>query len=151
MRMRTGGIAMGLAALCAAGLASAAPCYLVYDQNDAVIYRDLAPPFDLSTTGAGASERDALRKRGHHLLVAEFDHCDAVGYISPETGGTTATVDDIVMQLRPAAATSVGTLAGNKSAATSAGARASAAGSGARAGTTAARPAAAAARAPAKY
>ncbi len=49
-----------------------------------------------------------MRQRGEHLLVAEFDKCEPVGFISPTTGGNTATVDDIVMQLKPAIAPSVG-------------------------------------------
>lgn len=108
MRVRTPGIeiAAGLIALCAAGLAMAAPCYVILDRNDAVVYRDTAPPFDLSTEGS--RERAAVRQRGQHLLVAEFDRCNPVGYISPTTGGTAATVDEIVMQFRPAIGTSVG-------------------------------------------
>jgi len=98
------GIAAALIALCAAGLATAAPCYVILDRNDAVVYRDTASPVDLST--AGARDREALRQRGQHLIIAEFDRCYAVGYISPTTGGTAATVDEIVMGLRPAIGTS---------------------------------------------
>lgn len=112
MRVRTPGIeiAAGLIALCTASLAVAAPCYVIIDRNDAVVYRDTAPPFDLSP--AGASERAALRQRGHLLVIAEFDRCNAVGYISPTTGGTTATVDEIVMGLKPAIGTSSGNSGG---------------------------------------
>ncbi len=84
----------------------AAPCYIIFDKNDTTIYRDTAPPFDLSTASGGAPERAMMRQRGDLLLIAEFDRCDAVGYISPTTGRTTATVDEIVMQLKPAVATS---------------------------------------------
>jgi hypothetical protein len=100
-------IAAGLIALCAAGLAMAAPCYLILDRNDAVIFRDIEPPIDLSTDN-NSPERKALRQRGQHLLVADFDRCDAVGYISPTTGSTQASVDDIVMRLRPTIGSSVG-------------------------------------------
>jgi hypothetical protein len=93
-------------ALCAASLALAAPCYVIVDRNDVVVYRDTAPPFDLSN--AGSTERATLRQRGQHLMIAEFDRCYAVGYISSTTGATTATVDEIVMQLKPAIGTSVG-------------------------------------------
>ena len=96
----------GLAALTFAGSAAAVPCYLVIDRNDVVIFRDTSPPFDLSV--ANAPERAAMRQRGEHLLIADFDKCNAVGYISATTGGTTATVDEIVMQLQPAISTSVG-------------------------------------------
>jgi hypothetical protein len=115
MRMRTLGIeiAAGLMALCVASLAAAAPCYVIVDRSDVVVYRDTEPPFDLSN--AGSAERAALRQRGQHLMIAEFDRCYAVGYIS-STGATTATVDEIVMQLRPA----IGTSVGSRNAATSA-------------------------------
>ena len=99
-------IAAGLIALCAAGLAMAAPCYIILDRNDAVIYRDTASPIDLSTDNS--PERKALRQRGQHLLIAEFDRCDAVGYISPTTGSTQASVDEIVMRLKPTIGSSVG-------------------------------------------
>lgn len=100
------GIVAGLAGLCAAGVAMAAPCYIILDKNDTALYRDTVPPFDLSTSAGGAPERAMLRQRGQLLLIAEFERCDAVGYISPTTGRTTATVDEIVMQLKPAVATS---------------------------------------------
>jgi hypothetical protein len=108
MRVRIPGmeIAAGLIALCAAGLAMAAPCYIILDRNDAVIYRDTVPPIDLST--GNSPERKALRQRGQHLLTAEFDRCDAVGYISPTTGSTQASVDEIVMRLKPTIGSSVG-------------------------------------------
>jgi hypothetical protein len=106
MRARAFAVIAGLAALTLAGGAAAMPCYLIIDRNDIVIFRDTSPPFDLST--ANAPERAAMRKRGEHLLVADFDKCNAVGYISATTGGTTATVDEIVMQLRPAPSTSIG-------------------------------------------
>jgi hypothetical protein len=108
MRVRTLGIeiAAGLIAFCVAGLAMAAPCYVILDRSDAVIYRDTAPPFDLSASNS--PERQALRQRGQHLLIAEFDRCDAVGYISPTTGSTAATVDEIVMRLKPTIGSAVG-------------------------------------------
>ena len=96
----------GLAALTFAGSAAAVPCYLVIDRNDVVIFRDTSPPFDLSV--ANAPERTAMRKRGEHLILAEFEKCRAVGHISATTGGSTATVDEIVMQLQPAISTSLG-------------------------------------------
>jgi len=94
-----------MAALGTATTAAAAPCYIIVDRNDAVVYRDVQPPFDLSEPNA--PERAVLRKRGHHLIVAEFERCYAVGYISPTTGATTASVDEIVMKLQPAIETSM--------------------------------------------
>jgi len=102
--MRAYWIVAMLAGACA-GQAMAAPCYVVYDRNDAVVYRDYSPPFDLSDPRA--PERDMMRRQKQHLLIAEFDQCNPVGFISPTTGATTATVDEIVQQLRPAVATSM--------------------------------------------
>lgn len=93
-------LSAALLAAASAAPALAAPCYVIYDRNDAVIYRDYQPPFDLSD--ANSTERAQLRNRGQQLIVAEFDNCNPVGYISATTGGTTATVDEIVMQLKPA-------------------------------------------------
>lgn len=94
-----------LLAILVSGPALAAPCYVIYDRNDAVVYRDSEPPFDLGDPNA--PERAMMRRQGQHLLVAEFENCNPVGYISPATGGTTATVDEIVMQLKPAIGTAV--------------------------------------------
>ena len=106
MRARVIAMVTGLAALTFAGGAAAVPCYLIIDRNDVTIFRDTSPPFDLSV--ANPPERAAMRKRGEHLIVADFEKCRGVGYISATTGGSTATVDEIVMQLQPAISTSVG-------------------------------------------
>lgn len=87
--------------------AAAAPCFLIIDSKDVVLYRDLVPPFDLSVPQS--PERAALRQRGQILLVAEFENCRPVGFVSTVTGGTSASVDEIVMQLKPAISPSVGT------------------------------------------
>ena len=93
-----------------AGATAAAPCYVVYDRADVVIFRDYAPPFDLSDPKS--PERAMMRQNGQHLLVAEFENCNAVGFISATTGGTTATVDEIVNGLQPAIGTSMGSAGG---------------------------------------
>mgnify|MGYP006927332507 CR=1 FL=1 len=111
MRTRSLWHAAAIAALGLTTTAGAAPCYIVVDGNDAVVFRDTQPPFDLSDPKS--PERAALRQRGQHLIVAEFDKCYAVGFISPTTGATTSSVDDIVMQLKPAVATSVNRTAGS--------------------------------------
>ena len=78
----------------------------MFDRNDAVIYRDYKPPFDMSD--ANARERDMMRRQGQHLLVAEFgDGCNPVGFISAATGATAASVEEIVNDVRPAVASSV--------------------------------------------
>jgi hypothetical protein len=94
-----------LAALAGAQPASAITCYLIFDRTDTVVYRDSAPPFDLTETES--PQRAALRQRGQHLLIAEFDNCRSVGYVTTASGGTVS-VDEIVMQLKPAIDTSVG-------------------------------------------
>jgi hypothetical protein len=110
-------LAVAVVLLSASSAAVAAPCYVVYDRNDAVIYRDYKPPFDLSDMNS--RERDMMRRQGQHLLVAEFiEECNPVGFISPTTGANTASVEAIVNEVRPAVASSVA-----KSGATQAGAR----------------------------
>jgi hypothetical protein len=94
----------------AGGNAFAAPCYVVLDRTDVVIYRDVVPPIDLSDDKS--PERAAMRQRGEHLIIAEFEKCEPAGFISATTGGTTATVEDIVTQLKPAIAPSVGSRQG---------------------------------------
>ena len=116
MRIHTVGpfvMAMGMAL---AVPAAAVPCYMIVDNTDTVLYRDTAPPFDLSAPRS--PQRAALRARGNLLLIAEFENCNAVGYISKSTGGTTASVDEIVMQLKPAALTSIGGISGGAAGAT---------------------------------
>ena len=97
--------AAALATLASVQPASAITCYLILDRVDTVVYRDSSPPFDLADTNS--PQRDALRQRGQHLLIAEFDNCRSVGYVKTASGGTVS-VDEIVMQLKPAINTSVG-------------------------------------------
>ena len=84
MRRRTLWLAAAIAASGLAATAGAAPCYVVIDRNDTVVYRDTVPPFDLSDPKSPA--RAAMRQRGQHMIVAEFEQCYAVGHISPTTG-----------------------------------------------------------------
>jgi hypothetical protein len=95
-----------LAALAWTGSAAAVTCFIIFDRNDQVVYRDANPPVDLSD--AGSRERAALRARGMHLLIAEYEQCYSTGYIATATGGGTATVDEIVMMLKPAIDPAVG-------------------------------------------
>jgi hypothetical protein len=104
--VRISTLAIAAALLSAGPAAFAAPCYVVYDRNDAIIYRDYKPPFDLSETNS--REREMMRRQGQHLLVAEFvEECNPVGFISATTGATTASVEEIVNDVRPAIASSV--------------------------------------------
>jgi hypothetical protein len=95
-----------LALLAWTGSAAAVTCYIILDRADQVVYRDANPPLDLSDTGS--KERAALRARGMHLLIAEYEQCFSSGYIATATGGGTATVDQIVMSLKPAIDPAVG-------------------------------------------
>ena len=104
--MRPASLAVAALILSAGTAAVGAPCYVVFDRNDAVIYRDYKPPFDLSDVSS--RERDMMRRQGQHLLVAEFgDGCNPVGFISATTGATGASVDEIVNDVRPAVASAV--------------------------------------------
>ena len=69
--MRAYLIAAMLATAGSAGQALAAPCYVVYDRNDAVVYRDYDPPFDLSDPNA--PERAMMRQQKQHLLCFAED------------------------------------------------------------------------------
>lgn len=95
-------IALGL---CLALPAAAVPCFIIINDKDVVLFRDVVPPFDLSVSPS--PERAAMRARGHILMIADFKNCRPVGYISTATGGT-ASVDEIVMQLQPMISTSIG-------------------------------------------
>ncbi|MFO1304934.1 MAG: hypothetical protein U1F54_14460 [Burkholderiales bacterium] len=104
------------ALLVSAGTAVAAPCYVILDRDDSVVYRDYKPPFDMSNYNS--PERALLRRKGQHLIVAEFgDDCNPVGYISSSTGASTGTtVDEIVGGVRSAVASSVATTGSTKAA-----------------------------------
>ena len=106
--MRPASLAFAAVLLSASSAAFGAPCYVVFDRNDAIVYRDYKPPFDLSDPTS--RERDMMRRQGQHLLVAEFgEDCNPVGFISATTGATTASVEEIVNNVRPAVASSVAT------------------------------------------
>jgi hypothetical protein len=99
-------LAVAAVLMSAGSAAVAAPCYVVLDRNDAVIYRDYKPPFDLSDPNS--REREMMRRQRQHLLVADFvEDCHPVGFISPTTGATTASVEEIVNEVRPAIASSL--------------------------------------------
>jgi len=106
--VRPASLAVAIVLLSAGPAAVAAPCYVVFDRNDAIIFRDYKPPFDLSD--ANSREREMMRRQGQHMLVAEFgEDCNPVGFISASTGATAASVEEIVNTVRPAVASSVAT------------------------------------------
>jgi len=73
-------------------------CHIVLDRNDAVIYRDIVPPVDLSDRGRAA--RAAMRQRGEFLLMMEAEQCSSFVAASGALGAGGATVDEIVSGLR---------------------------------------------------
>ncbi|HEY7945557.1 MAG TPA: hypothetical protein VIH15_13715 [Casimicrobiaceae bacterium] len=89
--------AFGLAVGAAAVPAEALVCNIVFDRNDQMVYRDTAPPVDLSDSGARA--RAAMRQRGEYLMVIDTDRCVRVVPATASSGA--ASVEDIVAGMRP--------------------------------------------------
>jgi hypothetical protein len=85
-------------AACATALlspaASAFTCYMLYDRNDNLVYRDTISPVDMSDQGASA--RESMRDRGDYLVVADADRCPPVTFVFGAAGSTTLSVDSIV-------------------------------------------------------
>lgn len=76
--------AMAAAAFALARDAAAVTCYVVFDRNDNVTYRDVFPPVDLSD--AGRAEREAMRRRGDYLMFLDTDQCPRVEYFTGTAG-----------------------------------------------------------------
>jgi hypothetical protein len=85
---------LGTFAIAGAGPAAAITCYEILDRSDNVVYRGTLAPIDLSDKGA--PEREALRKRGQHLIAMEVDRCIGVEYFTGAAGSATLSVDQIV-------------------------------------------------------
>ena len=81
------------------GVAAAIACYTVLDRNDATIYQDTQPPFDLSTEG-GAAARATLRTRKEFLTISDTDRCPIIAAPVGATGYQPASVDEIVAGIR---------------------------------------------------
>jgi hypothetical protein len=85
------------AALCAAlGLvpaaSHAATCFVVFDRNENIIYRDVFPPVDLSD--AGKTEREAMRQRGEFLMFLEADQCPRLEFFTGSAGTSGLRLED---------------------------------------------------------
>ena len=78
--------------------ASAMTCYIKYDRNDNVVYRDSQPPVDMSDSGAAA--RNAMRKRGEYLVFMETDECPGVTFNLGAGLSGSISVDEIVSGYR---------------------------------------------------
>jgi hypothetical protein len=94
MRARIAATALAITAAAATALATAGPCYVVLDRSDNVIYRGTLPPLDLSDHGQ--ADRDAMRRRGEHLIAMEADRCPGVEFFTGSAGSATLTVDQII-------------------------------------------------------
>jgi len=83
---------------CAAAVLSPAAgaftCYMLYDRNDNLVYRDTISPVDMSEQGAAA--RESMRDRGDYLVVADADRCPQVTFVFGAAGTSTLSVDSIV-------------------------------------------------------
>lgn len=95
MRVPTISLAVSGAALALmSSSASAFTCYMLYDRNDNLVYRDTLSPVDMSEQGTAA--REAMRQRGDYLVVADADRCPQVTFVFGSAGSTTLSVDTIV-------------------------------------------------------
>jgi hypothetical protein len=92
-------IVTGAALAFAAGSAGAMQCYTVLDRSDNVVYRGTVPPIDLSERGD--AEREAMRKRGQHLIAMDADRCPGVEFFTGSAGSANLSVDQIVGGITP--------------------------------------------------
>jgi hypothetical protein len=92
-----------------AASAQAITCYLVYDRNDNAIFQDTYPPIDLSDRGT--AEREAMYRRGEHLIVMEADRCPTILFFTGSGGNTALSVDQIVGGIRASAISPAGSAA----------------------------------------
>jgi len=88
-------------------------CYTVYDRAGEIAYRDSVSPFEgaLDPTSSG---REAMRKRGEHLVFFEADFCPPVSRVVG-LGSVTSrppTTDEIVQTL-PALGAGAARITGN--------------------------------------
>ena len=74
--------------------AGAYTCYMLYDRNDNLVYRDTISPVDMSEQGDAA--RESMRNRGDYLVVADADRCPQVTFVFGSAGSSTLSVDSIV-------------------------------------------------------
>jgi len=81
-----------------ASSAQAITCYLVYDRNDNAIFQDTYPPIDLSDRGT--AEREAMYRRGEHLIVMESERCPTIQFFTGSGGTSALSVDQVVGGVR---------------------------------------------------
>lgn len=104
MRFKSGACA-ALAAVVLTALtaseASAITCYLVFDRNENITYRDIYPPVDMSD--AGRAEREAMRGRGEFMLFLETDQCPRIEYFTGSAGSIGVQLDQAAANSTPSA------------------------------------------------
>lgn len=83
--------ALAAAALLATSPVAAVTCFIVMDRSDNVIYRDVVPPVDLSD--AGASAREAMRRRGEFFLFHEAEACPRIEFFTGGAGSVSLSLD----------------------------------------------------------
>jgi hypothetical protein len=83
----------------AAGPAAAMQCYTVLDRSDNIVYRGTIPPIDLSERGD--PEREAMRRRGQHMIAMDADKCPGVEFFTGTAGSSNLSVDQIVGGITP--------------------------------------------------
>ncbi len=71
-------------ALGGATAAQAVTCYVVFDRNDNVIYRDIFPPVDMSDRGI--PQREEMRRRGEYMMFVDVDRCPQVEFLTGSAG-----------------------------------------------------------------
>ena len=101
--MRASHIALGLAALSAVALSTAAvagTCYVIVDRANDVTYQGTTAPVDLSDEGAAA--RNAMRAQGQQLIAMEAETCPAIDRGRPGARSGPASVEEIVSGMRSA-------------------------------------------------
>ncbi len=103
MRPSISGVLFASLLFLPAGSAQAITCYLVYDRNDNAIFQDTYPPIDLSDRGT--PEREAMYRRGEHLIVMEADRCPTIQFFTGSGGSTALSIDQLVGGIRATAGT----------------------------------------------
>jgi len=76
-------LALGALSFAWAAPCQAVTCYVVFDRNDNVVYRDITPPVDMS---AGSPARDAMRRRGEYLMFFDSERCPPVEFLTGAAG-----------------------------------------------------------------
>ncbi|MGH8714623.1 MAG: hypothetical protein ACREYB_11520 [Casimicrobiaceae bacterium] len=84
----------GTVASLASPMAGAYTCYMLYDRNDNLVYRDTLSPVDMSEQGA--AQREAMRQRGDYLVIADAERCPQVTFVFGSAGSSALSVDTIV-------------------------------------------------------